>query len=145
MTKLFWLNLELQRCLSRGEGKKYPPHQGSLSQKLNPSRSLVFIIPEAVWRKKQLKLTPNWSVWNWHQAYPKTKDVDWWRHDFTHVTHVYFTEQKSFVLTSAKTEKWRHQWSFLVKETYWWELQVDNTYGSQDLALSLFFYLNICL
>ena len=42
-----------------------------------------------------------WS-WNLHQGWPLIKEVDWWRHQPCHVTRVYFTDQKPFLLTSAK-------------------------------------------
>ena len=29
-----------------------------------------------------------WS-WNLHQWYPLTKEIDWWRHHFDHVTNVF--------------------------------------------------------
>ena len=42
-----------------------------------------------------------WS-WNLHLGWPLIKEADWWRHHPCHVTHVYFTDQRPFLLASAK-------------------------------------------
>ena len=54
------------------------------------------------------------TIWssNLHQRHSLTKDPDWWRHHFGHVTHVHFTDWKSFVHISAKVEKWCHQLTY---------------------------------
>ena len=41
----------------------------------------------------KLKLTPGMAL---------DEEVDWWRHQSCHVTHVHFIDQKSFLLTSTK-------------------------------------------
>ena len=107
----------------------------------NPSRILLLSIPEAL--ETQLPHMV-WS-WNLYQRCSLTKEVDWWRHHFCHVTHVYFTDQNAFLLTSAEFEKWRHQSTSFVKGTYLWKFQVDMTSWSQDIVWSLFFPLNFGL
>ena len=44
-------------------------------------------------------------------------EVDWWGHQPSHVTRVYFRYQKPFLLKSAKTGRWHHKSTSLVKET----------------------------
>ena len=61
------------------------------TRRANPSRSFVLIIPEAALGER-LKLKLIWSIWNLQQRYPMPKDIDWWRHGFTQLTYVYFTD-----------------------------------------------------
>ena len=113
--------------------------------KVNPSSILLLSIPGAFWggvyTPPPLETRLPYMVWSWnlHQWCPLTKEVDWWRHQFCHVTHVYFTDQNAFLLTSAEFEKWRHQSTSFVKGTYLWKFQVDTTSWSQDIAWSWFF------
>ena len=79
-----------------------------------------------------------WS-WNLYPQYFLTKDVDWRRHYFGHVTHMYFTDQKTIFAEVSINEKWHHQWTSFIKGSYWWKIQVDTTTRSQDIAWSLIF------
>ena len=79
-----------------------------------------------------------WS-WNLYPQYFLTKDVDWRRHYFGHVTHMYFTDQKTIFAEVSINEKWHHQWTCFIKGSYWWKIQVDTTTRSQDIAWSLIF------
>ena len=72
---------------------------GSLKY-INSSHSLLLIKAKGAWGRLYTPLESRVShmVWSWnlHQTYSLTKDGDWWRRHFGHVTHVYFTDQKPF-------------------------------------------------
>ena len=53
-------------------------------------------------------------LWSWklQQRWPLIKEVDRWHQQSCHVTCVYFTDQKPFLLTSAKNGWWRHKCNF---------------------------------
>ena len=109
------------------------------------SRSLLLSIRGAAWGGSTLHWKLNFHIWYEVETctrYPLTKELDWWRHHFCHVTHVYFTDQNAFLLTSAEFEKWRHQSTSFIKRSYLWKFQVDTTSRSQDITWSLFLPIN---
>ena len=53
-----------------------------------------------------------WSS-NLHQRYSLRKNADWWRHHFSRVIHVYFTDRKLFLETWTKTENVINQLIFV--------------------------------
>ena len=74
---------------------------------VTPSRSLVLSITEAslgILHLPSLKSQFPHMVWNWNfdHGFSLTKDDDWWSYDFDHITHVYFTDGKLFLLTLWK-------------------------------------------
>ena len=78
-----------------------------------------------------------WS-WSLHQGSSLKKKFDWWRHQPCHMTRVYFTNQKLFLLTSEKNGWWRHNSTSLVKVILHDKFQLNCMSRTCETGWSLF-------
>ena len=104
---------------------------------VNSSCSWPLSVPKVAWGRVYTPLPPLESQllhmvrsWNLYQRYFLAKDVDWWRHCFGHVTHRYFTDQKTIFADVSISEKMTSSMNFfyqgelLVKDSSWYHLQI---------------------
>ena len=101
---------------------------------VNPSCTLPLSIPEVACPPPH---TQNLVFYTWHEAeiytsnkYRLTKDIEWCRQCFGHVTHMYFTDLKTIFadiningkMTSSMN--FFYQGELLVKDSSWYYLQI---------------------